>query len=92
MCSSINANYNFSEETETWVEKTEGGCKGLKTARVESELPENEEILRDFFIGGCYVIKDFKNNLKVRHQRGLLIVVYYSQIICCEGDFLSSKN
>ena len=55
----------FSETTETWIEKSQGGCKGLKTSKTETELPQNEEILRDFFIGGCFVIKDFKNNIKV---------------------------
>merc|ERR1712131_286565 len=61
----------YDEKTETWIEKTAGGCKGLKTSRTETDLPQNEEILRDFFIGGCYVIKDFKNNIKSMIRDGI---------------------
>ena len=37
----------------------------MKSPEAEHELPQDEKILRDFFIGGCYVIKEFKTNLEV---------------------------
>ena len=55
----------YSEVSDKWIEQNRGGCKGLKSPEAEHELPQDEKIVRDFFIGGCYIIKEFKTNLEV---------------------------